>query len=203
MTDWNWCKTCWYCGLPANEYDATCDFILETGMMRGCAPGRTCTRYEPIQGHSLNRRDAGRPGKRLKGTEKQPLEERTQVLLDAGVHPQQTGLVTTRERRAAHACLRCGVKDARTLAGGQLCLSCNSDAKAKAKEAAASRVRTPDEIRKETVRKAAQRKQWAAEGLCMRCGKVPPAPGRRRCAACAEKEAAYKKSRKERMESHE
>lgn len=77
--------------------------------------------------------------------------------------------------KAEHRCIQCGKQDAYTLNGRSRCSVCSD----KGKLADRKRYQTHNSL--EAQKKV--REKRAANGLCVRCGRIAP-PGRRTCALC-------------------
>lgn len=81
-----------------------------------------------------------------------------------------------KRQKAAHVCLRCGEKDARTLDGMNYCLPCSRHIAAVVKK-------SYDSEHKNALRNA-RRESWRAEGLCSRCGGKKEEPDKAMCIDC-------------------
>lgn len=79
-------------------------------------------------------------------------------------------------QNAAHVCIRCGEKDARTLDGRNYCLPCSRYMAKLQKE-------NYDSEHKNALRNA-RRTEWKAEGLCSRCGGKKEDPDKAMCIDC-------------------
>lgn len=77
--------------------------------------------------------------------------------------------------KAEHRCIQCGKQDAYTLNGRSRCSVCSDKGKL------ADRKRYQTHNGPEAQKKV--REKRAANGLCVRCGRISP-PGRRTCALC-------------------
>ena len=104
------------------------------------------------------------------------------------------------ERRAANLCLGCG--SVSPVPGRTTCEPCAGKRRAKerarnGKLKAEGRPRRCPEKSREAGRRHYRRKmdRRAAEGLCRRCGKLPPAPGRINCHECGGKLRAAARER--------
>ena len=106
----------------------------------------------------------------------------------------------TAERRAAGLCTRCG----RTAPAPDrsLCENC-AGKKNRAARARDARLRAAGKPRRDPAKARAARRrrsrrkaqQWRECGLCVRCGKLPAAPGRTLCEPCLEKRRAADRAR--------
>lgn len=95
------------------------------------------------------------------------------------------------KRKAAGLCVSCGKK--RDRADRVLCAVCREKRRLDWQNISGAAHRAEIARQRDTYRKR------AAQGMCPRCGKEEPLPGRRLCPACAEKARQYyHQKRKER-----
>ena len=88
-----------------------------------------------------------------------------------------------KRQKAAHVCLRCGEKDARTLDGMNYCLPCSRQIAAVAKK-------SYDSEHKNAWRKN-RRENWRAEGRCTVCGCEKEEADKAMCINCRVKSRMY------------